>query len=579
MVSPIGDGMGRHLSTQIIVRFAAALTVGLVISSCGRACGGDAPVVRDQDEPTSAAAVEALIPADAAWAVRVNSIAHAMDAYAELRPHLLAILGGDLGIVETDLRNTLGLDLADTASIFSAGLDPDTPVVLADLDGHLVVALGVIDFEVFASHLADVATAPPFSLRGDPVRRNVGGAAVLEVGPAADTPPSFAVAFRDGVALVLPDAANIEVDDTVEALFGGTRGHLAESAGYADASALDAGALIRVHVSPEALANRHEQAVRDALAADAFSANRLLERMRESGPVSATVRVEENTIEIASRHALAQRTNETIAAMFDGLEAPSFAPLAVPDVYAFMRLTAKPELLHAALTASLSPQGISALAEATREASTTTGADVVATLLPALGPNAAVLLTRARLLTLSRAMNSGSPGEFFSGLGVVVALEVRDVEAVRAALEAIPEALDGRATQFEDEGRTVIEFTDAQADIGNLVLADDLLLLVPSRQRQEVLSMLAANTVDVDWCDVESARGLLTQEGENGFYIDLARVSDGPIGQVAFARLPVEARRALSRIARVTAHAGPVTGGATWAFSLRLAENGTEGSE
>jgi len=150
-----------------------------------------------------------------------------------------------------------------------------------------------------------------------------------------------------------------------------------------------------------------------------------------------------------------------------------------------------------------------------------------------------------------------APGLVATGFGIIVALQVTDRETVDRLFETIVPLLEGRAERFEDDGNTIIAFTDEDADIGNLVLTDDFLFLVPQRNRDDLLEQIASGSGSLEGVDDAAAHELVNAAATNGAFIDLRAILDGPIGAVAAPTLPDELRDALANFDEVHVRAMP----------------------
>lgn len=546
---------------RIIASLALGLTIALVGAACGRCGGPDGPgatggsAAGHPHEPAEVSlALAARFAPDTAALVVLRDPAAVADAYSDFRPHVEAVLGGDLGMIETDLRNTLGIDLARPETLDASGIDPNAGAAIGAVGEQVVGVVLLSDRGRFEERITTTLQSRPFNLRAELERRRVGDANLLVYRRASDGPPDFAVALTRNVAYLIPNPGSDALDGLVGGLVGDRAESLAATPAYQASVAAADGYHVHAFVSASAVAAQQRTALSAAVAevaAEGANSGAIIDDVAALGDLTLALRLTASSIDL---HVVQAPSPEILAEFREttgGEGDPGFAPLVVPDVYAFARLTIASDQLYAALRDLLGDTRRAELDSKVERLRARVGMDPVAELLPAFGSDVMLLFTRARLLTLSRAMNTGSVGEFFSGLGVVVAWEVRDRATVRRALEALVPSLDGRANLFEADGRVVVEFTDAQADIGNIVLSDRFLLLVPERQRQEVLAQLTGGTADLSWCDVEAARDLVRAGSGNGLFVDVRRVVEGPIGQVAFARLPNEVRRTLGRIDRV----------------------------
>ncbi len=542
--------------------FGAVATALLILSTGCAPCGGPeeppAPALQQVERPDSPAEVSlgiaARFPDSTSVFVGVRDPRAISAAYAGLRPHLLAVAGSEVGMIETDMRNTLGIDLLRPETLTEAGLAADGGFGISLIGERPVGVIVLSDARVFEERIIALLRGRPFNLDGEMERRREGNAQVIEFKRAADSTSALAVIIDAPYAFIVPRAEEAGLDSIITALVNPPANSLSASPRFQASVEAAEHYQVQLYMSPRAVAvATPQEAIANGriLAPDHVSDEAILAFMQGIGELTFGLRLGGTAIETR----LVQTPDAAVITDFNAVTAatgePGFAPLAVPDVYGFVRLTLAPQRLLDIVRSLVGDEQRASIDTMLTRESERLGVSVEEALFPALGNTALLLLTRARLLTLSRAMSSGSPGEFFSGLGVVIAYEVEDAAQVRTALQNLAQTMEERANLFEEGGATVVEFTDAQADIGNVVLTDDFLLLVPARQRSEVVEQLAGHSSDLSWIDVAGARALITEPSANGLFIDVQRVVDGPIGQVAFARLPAEVRRLLGRMSRL----------------------------
>lgn len=547
-------------SRKSLVAIALTAVFALTTAACSN-CGShtdgvdttsevEVPSIPDSPQALSNACA-ALLPEGVTVFAAIRDPRAVAAGYAGVREHFEAVLQGDLGMVETDLRNTLGIDLARASSLEDSGVSAEAGFAVAVVDGRLVGLVALSNQTLFHARLTAIVSTQPFDFDAPIDQREMGGHTTFVFG--TERRPELAVTYRDGIAILIPDAEE-GVDEFVSRLLGdGPR--LGDSPDFASSVAAAGDAHVHVFLNPDVLISERPDQVSSWLAdraPDLTDPSVISSRLQSAGPTTVSLTLEEGAIGVR----IVQKPRSEAVESFDRVTAadgdPGFASIAIEDVYAFARLTIAPDRLLATVRDTLTEEGQAALDASIAEIDAVLENETVAEILPALGSQASVFLTRARLLTLSRAMNNGSPGEFFSGLGVVIAFELDDPARARSALERLAELMTDRAATFEVDSNLVVEFTDAQSDIGNIVVTDRFALLVPARQRAEVIDLLDANARELSWLDSAQARDMLTESVANGLFLDVERISEGPIGQVAFARLPVHARRFVARVARLT---------------------------
>ncbi len=159
----------------------------------------------------------------------------------------------------------------------------------------------------------------------------------------------------------------------------------------------------------------------------------------------------------------------------------------------------------------------------------------------AFGGNLLIGATRARLLTLRRVLNDGAsaaPGEVATAFGTVVAVQLADAEVARDGLRRAAEVMEERAEVFEEGDALVLQFTDEQVDIGNVVVVDDFLFVVPERNRGDVLAQLRSGGGDLSTIGAVEAQNIVTADATNGAWLNVSAVLEGPIGMVVGPALP-----------------------------------------
>jgi hypothetical protein len=476
-----------------------------------------------------------------------------INGYAGIRPHLEAVLRGDLGMIETDLRNTLGIDLARATRLEDSGISAGAGFAITLVGDRIVGLVALSDPALFHSRLTEVLQARPFECDAEIEEREIAGHTVHVFGKT-DRGPEIAVAYIGAFAVLLPRAGQ-GIDEALTVVLTERSESLADLDAFAASTEAAKFAHVHAYFNAETLLDERGEQITQELAdrlPEGTDPAAVAARLRNSGTLTAAVSLGQDTLDLQLTQVPRGEASEGFHRVTSADADPEFVAMATEDVYAFARFTVAPEHLYTVVRGMLNESRRAGLDAAAAELGEPLGIDLVSQLLPALGSQACILFTRARLLTLSRAVNNGSPGEFFSGLGVVIAFELEDPPFVRSTLETLVTTMGERANSFEDNGRLVIEFTDAQADIGNLVITDNFALLVPARQRSDIMELLDADARELGWLDVADARGLLTEATANGLHLDMRQIADGPIGQVAFARLPSQVKRLLARTSRFT---------------------------
>lgn len=138
---------------------AAALAVGFGAGCEGCAGCSDQTGSGPTQVQSSAPAWEqvgSVIPASApAWIV-ARDYAALLAGYQGIRPRIEAIVG-NVGMVETDLRNTMGVDLARVASLGEIGVKADGAAALFVGAAGPALILQLRDADTFSGHVQRVA--------------------------------------------------------------------------------------------------------------------------------------------------------------------------------------------------------------------------------------------------------------------------------------------------------------------------------------------------------------------------------------------------------------------------------------
>ncbi len=539
----------------------AALLVAAVLGASGCArCGGGGDGLAGAQVPAS---LLELLPADADAVVVVRDLAGLSSALVALRPRLDALVG-NIGMVETDVRNTLGIDPARLGELDAIGLDGARGLVVAVLAGAPVIVAGLDDAEVFVAHMQRVGSGQPFNMTAPVEEVATAHGTIYRMRRTADGNAKLSFATAGSLALVFPDARADEAALAAVATAG---------AGATLATSAELGAALSAWPNATVVAQvRASAAERSPELLEALGP--LAARVREAGTLSLGLTLSGDAAELALEQRPTGEAAELLGRTFGGSGGDAdFGRLVGEDAYFVARASfSRRDAL--VLARSLMPEAVrTELTALLADLNTRLGIDVENALVPALGENILVLATRARMLTLRRVVQSTrpNPGEAATAFGLVVALEVRDRAAVEAALDAIVASLEGRAERFARDGHVVIGFTDPQSDIGNLVLTDRLLILVPTRNRDDLLAQLAAADAAPPALRTETARELVGSGRANGAYVDMAAVVAGPIGATLGPMLPDEAMRAAGQIDHLSARGEFVDGALRVRLGLQFA--------
>ena len=175
----------RSVARRALTLIAA--TAVALSSACGGCKGGGgsehaateaAPIPSTPDEVSTAFA--RAVPATSPVLVVLRDPSSLLEGYGRIRGNVTAVVGeAELGMIETDLRNTLGLDLARPASLADAGIAPNGGFALLNVGTRAVFGVIVHDASVFEAKLRQTLAAPPFDLRGAVEEGSAHGARTL----------------------------------------------------------------------------------------------------------------------------------------------------------------------------------------------------------------------------------------------------------------------------------------------------------------------------------------------------------------------------------------------------------------
>jgi hypothetical protein len=553
----------RSLLVLFVLAFAAAL------GACSR-CGAEGS---DESNDDSAAHSGALTPEEVTLAFAADLpddlpgllVLRDWDAvlaeYRALRPRIDAMIGS-VGMVENDLRNTLGVDVSRSESLDEIGIASASGVAITTIGNDPVVLLRLGDPDAFLAHIGEVVAGQPFNLRAEVEITEVADTTLHVYRRRAGDRARLAIAIRDDLAIVPPDARRAEA--VLEVLGTAPDAPLSSNTAFTGALAEFDEWQLFGWIDATVIANR----IRRDNDIATLLGDHLVGRIERMGTTAFGVRLAADRIRATALTQLHPDLNERVQALMnlDGAN-PHFERLVGDDTYLFVRSTIELDALLALLHEEGGSDTSARIREALRVGSEQLGMNIEDDVLPAIGPNLLVMATRARMLTLRRVLTALSnqrmpaPGLVASGFGIVVALQVSDRATVDRMFEVIVPLLDGRAERYQDDGHTIVAFTDEDADIGNLVLTDEFLFLVPQRNRDELLGQLANGNGSLESVDDEDAHDLVNAAAINGAFLDLRAVLEGPIGAVAAPTLPDELSDALANFDEVHVRAVPSEAG------------------
>lgn len=550
----------------------ALLTLVATLGACRGGCGGSdgdggggtaAETSSASEAPATPRAVSdafaARLGASAPLLVVVRDPTSLFERYAEVRPRIESLLG-NVGMVETDLRNTLGVDLARPASLAEIGIAPNGGFGVAAINDELVVMTVLEDDDDFVEHATSVLQAQPWNLRADVVEREVDGISVWEYRSEADEAPKFVIAVDGWYGFLMP--APNDLDGTLAGLRAPADGQtLAGTDAWSRGlDAFDEDLVVGyvgVRAALEEEAERMRAQLADETASRPADLERRLRTIEQLEGLNAATFGGDLTGERGRLsfliHADAELDEQFRAMMTPSSGNPNFARLLGGDTYALLRASLNPNAVREFARAFFGEEAQALIEQRLPELQDMAAMDLDR-FMSAFGGNLLIGATRARLLTLRRVLNDGAsaaPGEVATAFGTVVAVQLADAEVARDGLRRAAEVMEERAEVFEEDGALVLQFTDEQVDIGNVVVVDDFLIVVPERNRGDVLSQLRSGGGDLSTIGAVEAQNIVTANATNGAWLNVSAVLEGPIGMAVGPMLPNDVAAGLANLDEV----------------------------
>jgi hypothetical protein len=533
-----------------------AVLVATALSACDGCRNEPGGVAGPRSGATPASPVEVArslgerVPGDVPAAILVDDWSALASAWVGIRPRLASLLGG-VGMMENDLRNTLGFDPARPESLREIGIHPDGGLLLLLWGGTPVIALDLVDSAALVRHATSVLQNQPFRLRAPVRQRTEGRWAIHEFRRSEDGPVQVEVMIRDRTGLLVLQPRSITDRPLAEAFDATTAAtSLSAQAGFESMLVLAADFPIVgfMHYGP--VAAHAEQTVEgsDGLV-------HVAEKLRDLGSISFGIQPSGESFHFSAAWQPIGLLAEAVETLFANATAPSaFAPFVADGTFFVARTSVDTSALVALARSWVPPAQRGPIEEAFEGLRTERGIDVEADIVGSLGGNAMLLATRVRPLTLRRVLESRrpAPGEVASAFGLMGAFDVSDRAQLLRAIDTVVPLLEGTISRFEEDGAIVLQFTDGRFDVGTIVLLDGMLLVVPERERSAVIRRVRAGGGDVASIRDEAARALVTDSHVQGAHLDIRAVIDGPVGSALRPMLPEQANRALGTLDLIT---------------------------
>lgn len=502
-----------------------------------------------------------LVPASAPWLLHISSWQAASALYEHARPRLLPLT--EVGVIETDLRNTLGLDPRHPERQDRIGLDPGGTLVASQLpSGGSFLAFEVADAARLTAHVESVLAGEPFRYSGSTERRTVGDGTVLGFRRTDVDPISVILVVHPSWGALVPESADM---DGASALLGlAPDGGMAASSVVVDAVEHVGDHSLLIHLTPAGLQQLSRATPLAALVEGQSEQLRAFEGATAFFDLQANQIQGTITVDVTER---AQQQFQSMLANND--RAPGFAGLAQEGTFAILRFTLDATNALSLWKSELSDTARASVDEELAAMAAQLGGSLEQNILPALGRCGLVMATRTRMLSLRRAVATNPPDWFglANSLGLIVAVEVRQRAPIELALQTLAARSPDRFALLREDGNVVIEINDPNIDLGAVVLTSNLLLLVPTRERDAILAGFAEGSGATLAPGTER---LFSDPVFSGGFLDLNAIATGPVGTVLTETWPAEARQALGNLGTVQFMFDPTAALPTATFDLQL---------
>lgn len=516
-------------------------------------------------EPVATTPLLARVPADVAGVLVLRDWDAVSSLYRSLRPRLETLTA--LGVIETDLRNTAGIDLQHPETLTEIGVAyPGQAALVAPASGRSWILLALSDASRFEPHVTRVFTGQPFNLAGPVERLEDTSGVVLGFRPDEAAPVQLQIAIGASHAAFLTGESDLQKG--LALLASPSTPGIADSTSFQAFFSSDAPDPIVFHGTGAGL-----RSVVNNIASGDLADLLSIEQLDALQTLSLSVNADADSIDGRVVVGVSERAAEQFAEMTSAAtEPPDFGRLTLDSTYALARFTLKSDTALQFWLSELSAGRRAAVQGQIDAFSGRIGMQLAGEVLPALGTSGFLMATETRMLTLRRAVQSplDEPGALFTGLGLVMGLRINDRSRIDEFITRLVATSDGRATSFAEDGNTVVQFNDEQTDVGTIVLTDDFLLLVPSRDREAFLA--AMNDAEAGRTfDEPRAQAMLSEPVANGLYIDLARVLGGPLGAFLTEGVNAQTRTTLASLRDLYVSIQTTPTGLDGDFSVRFA--------
>lgn len=547
----------------LLMFLAATLSTG-----CKGCRDGDSKLLDADAEDPWQSTLDLLsdhVPADASNAIFIVDFTTALASYPGFRTRVSAYLK-DFASIEADLRNTLGVDPANPANLAELGVDPTGGAVCAKLKGQPLCGVTLSDPASFRSHVVAVMQGQPFNLRAPVVETELpSGGQLLRFASEEGSAAKAAVVLTEklGFVILQPRAEDIEgIAATLETPHNTplrTRPAFQKLLEHTERSA------ILGWLSPDSIIE---------LGGEFFDFDFETELPQKDLSQGALVGIKLHADAIDGWFSvLIDEENDKINTLLKRSEehpAADFSKLVDDEAYALLRIRIDPDEIQATLRDTFDNKDVEEVSARIQEM---LGSETIEdAIFEALGTDMIVMATRARLLTLAGLARGSNvtASALGNGLGLILAYQLRDSDAMRTLLKEISAHDDTLLSHTEDENGDYWRIERGPAKSTLLMLTDDAIIATTSRQQKDVLARIQADNIPVlTEIDAEEAQTLREATDDLGMFVDLKRVANNSLGRLASNNLSDSMRNALQVFDEFWAR-GELSGDAWFDGSYRI---------
>ncbi|MBN1944692.1 MAG: hypothetical protein JW797_03405 [Bradymonadales bacterium] len=496
-----------------------------LVSGCENGCGTRQP------EPGP----ESLIPADAAgrrreFARRLplgTPVTVMVDSFGDLAASFEAVKGRirnifDLGAVESEIRNTFGVDLNRRVTFRENGIAYDAGFALALVQQHPILILFLLDPEPFLQQAQLVLRRQPFNLRAPIQTEQVGNYQIQLFARRTNLPPEVAVVTDGVIALVVTRATGgPSVAELARTLAGtGPEASLATNpdfelqlARFPDYSLffyLDAVAASAVY--QEQLAGQLEPL--EAFALSQFNSSVL--------GVGAGLRIEETQLQFRGYLSV----TDQVVQLATGIDSPegtgaNLSSFLSPSTIIALRVGVNPRILWNTILHFQGERGAELLRRRLRPMEELFGATIESDLTQIWSGQAAITINRVSLLTLLQGTRFT---DIADALNLVAVAQLEEPERAGQILEGLAATEEDPYQRSTEPGVVRYACRRATPCFGQLMIGRDLLVLSADRVHRWAMARLNESSEEQLADLAPEARELMSQTNATGFFVSFGRL-------------------------------------------------------